>query len=272
MDEEKNTRGESWSFRRFVRLLGGLIGIVTILGVVVAGLQFSQQLSSSRQEESAQATQVWILESQLDVQGAIATLQWESLNAGEVEKTEIAARLSALQNTQSALESIQPSAPQGTQSPPRATETSGLVLSPTPAGDVYLESNETYVLNGLLIRVQNPTFIQSCQKNTVIGYELFLSNETESEIAVSLSSSDMSVRDDLGKSFDNIWWIEGTSADRCYSSPIAGFDLRALRPGESKTYAFRVYGDYQDQANSYIVDVHDAGRIESVSWRISIPK
>lgn len=120
------------------KLIGGLVvGLATILALLVAILQLWQSKSASDAQDAAQATQIAVLQSQLDVQKEIATLQPGASESG-LASTLVAQRVSDLKNTQAALETLE----------------ARIRLTPTtaPKGDLIIDENfEDGLANGYTI-------------------------------------------------------------------------------------------------------------------------
>ncbi len=84
--------GKTWA------VIGGAIGLVSIVALVVAVVQLRQSKLASDAQDLAQSTQIAILLQQLDVQQELATLQANSISFGPTS-TQIAREIQALQST-----------------------------------------------------------------------------------------------------------------------------------------------------------------------------
>ena len=98
--------------------IGGFIGIVTILGLVVAILELSQSNKNSQKQDSAQTTQIAILEQQLEVNREMATLQAGALNSDSAA-TAVVTRVAELESTAIVLATMQSVAQATEQSVPK---------------------------------------------------------------------------------------------------------------------------------------------------------
>ncbi|MFN8414345.1 MAG: hypothetical protein U0Z26_18335 [Anaerolineales bacterium] len=84
------------------RSIGEFVGAVAIITLIVALLQLRQSKEASNSQDSAQATQLALLQAQLDVQRRVATLQASGLESGP-DSTLVANQISELQSTAIAL-------------------------------------------------------------------------------------------------------------------------------------------------------------------------
>ena len=137
-----------------------VIEIVTILGLIVAAAQLIRNEITGREQAIAIATQIAVLQKQLDVQCEMATLQARTLKS-ESTATAVAARMAELQSTAVALATMQaevkattsPSVPispplkqTGTPTLPPAirptfvSNIDGMVMAYVPAGEFLMGS------------------------------------------------------------------------------------------------------------------------------------
>ena len=96
--------------------IGGVIRVVGILALVVAVIQLVQSNKAAETQNSAQATQIAVLERQLNVQSEMATLQASTSGAGPTASA-AAARVAELESTAVALVTAQAEV-KATLSPP----------------------------------------------------------------------------------------------------------------------------------------------------------
>jgi formylglycine-generating enzyme required for sulfatase activity len=119
--------------------IGGVIGIITILGLVIAILQLVQSSNASQEQDIAQATQISILEQQLDVNREMVTLQASVINPDSAA-TSVATRVAELEGTAIALVTMQAYAPVDTSSKSVASEKDGMTLIYISAGEFKMGS------------------------------------------------------------------------------------------------------------------------------------
>lgn len=82
--------------RNWFVMLGGIAGIVTICGLLIATLQLWQSLADSKSQEQAQATLIAISERQLSAQQTLVALQQDSSSPQQI--ADIKSTIAALEN------------------------------------------------------------------------------------------------------------------------------------------------------------------------------
>lgn len=127
----------------------GAIGIATILTLVVALMQLAQSNEEAKARDSAQATQITILEKQLSVQKELVPLQAVSSGSGPTA-TAAAARVAELEGTALALATAQ------AEAIVVSSITTGEDPQPSPTAEPITTSVWANEENGIQVDVNEP--------------------------------------------------------------------------------------------------------------------
>jgi hypothetical protein len=135
------------------RFIGEFLGVLAIITFIATLIGIRQSNQASNAQDSAQATQITLLQEQLNVQREIATLQAGSSGIGPTS-TIIAQRILELESTRAALATAEAKVRQTSQSEPSSTppaNTEAIAL-PIPVGELlFNEDFEDGIANGFVI-------------------------------------------------------------------------------------------------------------------------
>lgn len=97
---------------------------------------------------------------------------------------------------------------------------------------------------------------------------MILANTSESDI----SGFTLSIIDDKGNSYTDIWWDEGQSSQTCYPYMLNSKDIPTLNAGQNLDLAFRVLGNLIPTASKLYANLNIGGKIvEDAEWEIVKP-
>lgn len=151
----------------------------------------------------------------------------------------------------------------------QSTEEAGNVISPTTSIEIEkvpgaLQLGETGENKGLNVLLENYTLDPGC--DGAIGFELVLTNISNKPI----SQFSLSVTDDNGQQFYDIWWSQGSASYFCYDNDSLAFNKLEINPGESIRIAVRVLGDLSADFSYILVSLWSEG-VNLLSWQVPAP-
>ncbi len=115
-----------------LQVFGGIVGVLTICGLLIAILQLWQSLSDSKAQENTQSTLIAISEKQLMAQQTLVALQQNSSSPQQI--ADIKSTIAVLENERLVVQStltpglvLQTNTPESTTSIPQSTNTSSFL-------------------------------------------------------------------------------------------------------------------------------------------------
>lgn len=139
----------------------------------------------------------------------------------------------------------------------------------TPPGTT-LTPGDVWYQGGMEMRIKNSSFVPGC--NGLLGFEMTIVNNTGGELVANISGLDISISDDQGQTYPEVWWSSGTSTEVCYRNHLNALKFRSMAPGQRLDLAMRVIGNLPQNVSRFTVTVYQAGRIQNAVWVIEVPR
>ena len=199
---------------------------------------------------------------------AVVSLTKEAESTAESVAAEATGTAKSAAETQTA--SVPTPTPEPTNTP---VPTNTPIPTPTPIPNTEegttLQVGQSWVRDGLLVTVADPTFIPGCRG--FLGFSLIIQNTTGSELVVNFSGKNVTVSDDAGTEFPDTWAGKGEQSPDCYFDHLSDLGFQALAAESSQEYGVRVLGTTSTDAVAYYVTV-SIGNIQDAAWQITVPR